>query len=66
MKKVKFEIVKERILEIFPNAPVNNWCLTPDSIKLENGISFVQQLDYIFINPEQKLITLIHHEGQNL
>jgi hypothetical protein len=32
--------------------------------QLENEIPFVQPLDYVFINPEQKLITLIHHEGQ--
>jgi hypothetical protein len=32
--------------------------------KLDNEIPFVQPLDYVFINPEQKLITLIHHEGQ--
>ncbi|HYF66616.1 MAG TPA: hypothetical protein VD884_00710 [Ohtaekwangia sp.] len=32
--------------------------------QLDNEIPFVQPLDYVFINPQQKLITLIHHEGQ--
>ena len=32
--------------------------------QLFNEIPFVQPLDYVFINPKQKLITLIHHEGQ--
>ncbi|RAV98073.1 hypothetical protein [Pseudochryseolinea flava] len=32
--------------------------------QVENEIPFVQPSDYVFINPEQKLVTLIHHEGQ--
>src|SRR5690606_10992108 len=32
--------------------------------QVENEVPFVQPSDYVFINPEQKLITLIHHEGQ--
>ena len=32
--------------------------------ELENEVPFVQPTDYVFVNPEQKLITLIHHEGQ--
>lgn len=31
--------------------------------QLENEFQFVQPMDYVFINPDQKLITLIHHEG---
>ena len=32
--------------------------------EIDGEISFVQPSDYVFVNPEQKLVTLIHHEGQ--
>jgi hypothetical protein len=32
--------------------------------ELEGEVTFVQPMDYVFINPERKLVTLIHHEGQ--
>lgn len=32
--------------------------------EVQNEIPFVQPLDFVFVNPKQKLITLIHHEGQ--
>lgn len=32
--------------------------------QLSNESPFVQPADYLFINPDQKLVTIIHHEGQ--
>ena len=35
-----------------------------DLDQLDDEIPFVQPMDYVFINPGQLLVTLIHHEGQ--